>query len=304
MDLVVRAPRIPVPGETVLGGSYRTFPGGKGANQAVAAARMGASVSLISCLGDDSHGARLREALAPEGLDLSGLRIREKEATGLALITVAEGGENTIVVAPGANASLSPEDIQQSEALIANADVLLMQLEVPLQSVHAAAKIARSAGRCVMLNAAPARVLPKELLSLVDVLIVNQTEAMRMLNIDSRLDPARLALRLPELGLSTVLLTLGSTGAIMAHKGRPKRLSPPTVRSVDSVGAGDAFCGALAVAWGQVHAAQKRKDNSEFELTEHAGHLAAVAGALATTKPGALPSMPTRAEVDALMATV
>lgn len=261
-------------------------------------------MSLISCLGDDSHGARLREALSPENMDLSGLRVREKEATGLALITVAEGGENTIVVAPGANAGLTPEDVQQSATLIENADVLLMQLEVPLASVHAAAKIARAAGRCVMLNAAPARVLPKELLSLVDVLIVNQTEAMRMLNIDSRLDPARLALRLPELGLSTVLLTLGSTGAIMAHKGRPKRLSTPSVRSVDSVGAGDAFCGALAVAWGQVHAAQKRRDGSEFELTEYAGTLAAVAGALATTKPGALPSMPTRGEVEALMAGV
>lgn len=303
MDLVVRAPRIPVPGETVLGGSYRTFPGGKGANQAVAAARMGAHVSLIACLGDDAHGQRLRDAMTPEGMDLSGLRVREKEATGLALITVAEGGENTIVVAPGANASLSPEDVQQSAVLITGADVLLVQLEVPLASVQAAAAIARGAGRCVVLNAAPARVLPRELLSLVDVLIVNQTEAMRMLNIDSRLDPARLALRLPELGLTTVLLTLGSSGAIMAHKGRPKRLSPPGVRSVDSVGAGDAFCGALAVAWAEVHAAQKRKDHREFELAEHAALVAAAAGALATTKPGAIPSMPTRADIDSLMAT-
>ncbi len=302
MDLVVRAPRIPVPGETVLGGSYRTFPGGKGANQAVAAARMGGRVSLISCVGDDAHGQRLRDALAPENMDLSGVRTREKEATGLALITVAEGGENTIVVAPGANASLTPEDIQQSADLITGAGVLLVQLEVPLPSVYAAAEIAKGAGRCVVLNAAPARVLPADLLAMVDVLVVNQTEAMRMLNIDSRLDPARLALRLPELGLTTVLLTLGSSGAIMAHKGRPNRLSPPSVRSVDSVGAGDAFCGALAVAWGAVHTAQKSKDPREFELAEQAALLASAAGALATTKPGALPSMPTRAEVDALMA--
>ncbi len=301
MDLVVRAQRIPVPGETVLGGGYRTFPGGKGANQAVAAARMGATVSLISALGDDAHGQRLREALTAENLDLSGVRTRENEATGLALITVTEGGENTIVVAPGANASITPEDVTALADLITSADVLLMQLDVPLASVQAAAQIARAAGKCVMLNAAPARVLPRDLLSLVDVVIVNQTEAMRMLNIDSRLDPARLALRLPELGFTTVLLTLGSTGAIMAHKGRPKRLSPQSVRSVDSVGAGDAFCGALATAWAEVYAAQKRKDPREFELAERAALLASAAGALATTKPGALPSMPTRAEVDAVM---
>jgi ribokinase len=304
MDLVVRAQRIPVPGETVLGGGYRTFPGGKGANQAVAAARMGARVWFLGSVGDDQHGVRLREALSAEAIDLAGLTTRPGEATGLALITVTDGGENTIVVAPGANASVSPVEVQASAGVIEGADVLLLQLEIPTPTVEAAARIARKAGRCVILNAAPARVLPRELLSMVDVLIVNQTEAMRLLNIEAKIDPARLTLRLPELGPQTAILTLGASGAIMAHKGRPRRVNSPNVKSVDSVGAGDAFCGALASAWGAVYEASKRRDAKEFEFVDEAVRCAAAAGALATTKLGALPSMPTRAEVEGVLGLV
>jgi len=297
MDLVVRAPRIPLPGETVLGGGYRTFPGGKGANQAAAAARMGAQVSLIGCVGDDVHGPRVRQALEQEGIDLSGLAIRPNQATGLALITVAEGGENAIVVAPGANADLSAEHIGLYAKLIDACDVLLLQLEVPNQAVIAAAQRARAAGAAVILNAAPARALSAELLKLVDVIVVNRGEAARILGLDPNLDPARLALRMPELGPLTAILTLGSMGGILAHRGRPRRIPSLTVKAIDTVGAGDAFCGALAAGWGVVHRAAQRRDVEEFAFVEQAVIAASVAGALAASKQGAIPAMPTKAEV-------
>jgi ribokinase len=301
MDLVVRAPRIPTPGETVLGGAYRAFPGGKGANQAVAAARMGARVTILGSVGDDPHGVKMRAALEPENLDLSKLITRVGEATGLALITVADGGENTIVVAPGANAGLSVSEIEASRGAVESADVLLMQLEVPMAVVVAGARIAREAGRAVILNAAPARTLPPDLLKIVDVLVVNRTEAAILLGMDSTADAARLAIRLPELGVPTVILTQGAHGAIVAHRGRPRRVPAMSVQSVDSVGAGDAFCGALAAGWSLVHGAMKAKSADEFRLVEEAVNRAAAAGALATTKPGAMPSMPRAEEVDALM---
>ncbi len=298
MDLVVRAPRIPLPGETVLGGGYRTFPGGKGANQAVAAARMGASVSLIGCIGDDAHGPRVRQALEQENIDLTGLAIRPSQATGLALITVADGGENAIVVAPGANADLSVEHISLYGQLIDQCDVLLLQLEVPNTAVVAAAQRARAVGAAVILNAAPARALSAELLKLVDVIVVNRGEAARILGLDPNLDPARLALRMPELGPPTAILTLGSLGGILAHRGRPRRIPSLSIKAVDTVGAGDAFCGALAAGWGIVHRAARNRDAEEFALVERAVLCASVAGSLAATKPGAMAAMPTKAEVE------
>ncbi len=301
MDLVIRVPRIPQAGETILGGGYRTFAGGKGANQAVAAARMGALVSLIGCVGLDQHALKVREALEREKLDISGVDTRSQAATGLALITVAEGGENAIVVAPGANAEVTPELVQQHAAKIEMADVLLLQLEIPNPAVIAAAKIAKASGRAVILNAAPARPLPADLLKLVDVLVVNKNEAARIMGLDANLDPARLALRLPDLGPQTAILTLGVHGAILAHKGRPRRVPPAVVKSIDAVGAGDAFCGALATWWANVHEAIKKRDPAEFKLVEEAAIAAAVAGSLATTKHGALQSMPDRAEVLAAM---
>ena len=305
MDLVVRAPRIPTPGETLLGGNYRTFPGGKGANQAVAAARMLAGegwVALVGCVGDDPHGQKLRAALDAEGLDLTRLQARDPEQhpTGLALITVADGGENTIVVSPGANASLSAADIESARTTIEAAGVLLTQLEVPTPTVAAAVKLARDAGRAVILNAAPARHLPPELIKQVDVLVVNKTEAAIMLGMDPAVDAARLAIRLPDLGAPTVILTQGAQGAILAHKGRPRRMPSIPVQAVDAVGAGDAFCGALAAGWGPVHAAIRAKSGEEFKLVEEAVKIATVAGALATTRPGAMPSMPRRSEVEEL----
>jgi len=166
--------------------------------------------------------------------------------------------------------------------------------------VTAAITIARGAGRAVILNAAPARILPPELIKMVDVLVVNKTEAAIMLAMDPSIDAARLALRLPDLGAPTVILTQGAHGAILAHKGRPRRMPAIPVQAVDTVGAGDAFCGALAACWGPVHAAIRTKSHEEFRLVEEAVKTATVAGAFATTKAGALPSMPRRAEVEEL----
>ncbi|MDX2130946.1 MAG: ribokinase [Planctomycetota bacterium] len=301
MDLVVRTARLPAPGETILGSAFRTFPGGKGANQAVAARRLGAGVSLVACIGDDSHGQRIRQSLEGEGLDLRCLAVRAGEPSGLAMITVAEGGQNTIVVSPGANARLSEEDIDRAGEQIRGCDVLLAQLEVPLVAVRRAIHLAREAGRAVILNAAPAKVLPPDLVREVDVLVVNRSEGARVVGMDSSIDPARIALRLPEVGAPTVILTLGAGGSIVVHRGRPRRLGAPHVKSLDATGAGDAFCGALAGAWGAVRRAEARS-TEELRRVEAAVAFASAAGAAATMKAGALPSLPTRERVEALLA--
>ncbi|MDX2146623.1 MAG: ribokinase [Planctomycetota bacterium] len=301
MDLVVRVSKLPTAGATVLGSSYKTYSGGKGANQAVAAARLGADVVLIGSIGDDPHGRELLKTLQAEKLDLSTLLVREGRTSGLAMITVAEGGENTIVVAPGANALLTADDVRAASGVIESCDALLMQLETPTQAVMVAAQIAREAGKPVLLNAAPARALSPELFKLIDVLIVNRVEAATLSGLDANIEPARLALRLADGGVPTIVLTLGAQGAMITHRRRPKRIGAVHVKQTDSVGAGDAFAGALAVSWPPVYAAAKAKSPEEFRLVDAALELASAAGALATTKPGAIPALPTRAEVDALL---
>jgi ribokinase len=296
LDLVVHTPRLPLAGETVLGGVIETYPGGKGANQAVAAARMGAEVSLVASVGDDDAGRELRGVLEREGLDLTHLLTRPRTPTGRALVTVAEGGDNTIVVSPGANALLTSDDVRISARAVTRADVLVIQLETPAEVALAAAEIARAAGKAVVLNVAPARRVPHELLRSVDVLVANRTEAAILLGMDPASDPARLALRLPELGPLTALLTLGSQGAILCHRGRPRRVPALEVQSVDSVGAGDAFVGALAAKWPPVHAS-RLVPADQLRHVEAAVVTAAVAGALATTTRGAIPSLPTREQI-------
>jgi ribokinase len=211
MDLVVRAPKLPAHGETVLGGSYRTFPGGKGANQAVAAARFGAQVVFIGRLGDDAHGAKLRETLGADGVDCAHL-LTSPGASGLGMITVADDGENTIVVASGANALMSAEDVRNARKAIEDADVLLMQLEIPMAANAGAIEIARSAGRSVILNTAPARALGAEVLACVDVLVMNRSEAASLVGVDPSMDPARISLRLPDLRVPFHLLPHAKLG--------------------------------------------------------------------------------------------
>jgi ribokinase len=310
MDITVRTERLPMPGETVLGRGYSATPGGKGANQALAAARLGASVRLIGAVGDDAHGAKLRAVLAAEGVDLTHVRVQppapEGQPTGLGLITVAEGasGENTIVVAPGANAAVRPEDVRAAAEAITESDCLLVQLELPMATVVEAARIAAGAPagrRPVLLNASPARPLPLELLKLVDVIIVNRAEAQVLTSMDAHTDPARLAFRVAEFGPPTVVLTLGSQGSVLCHRGRPRRVPTIRVQAVDTVGAGDAFAGALAAGWPPVHAAAMARSPDEFRLLDAALLRASVAGALATTRRGAIPAMPTASEIEARM---
>ncbi|RMH12282.1 MAG: ribokinase [Planctomycetota bacterium] len=288
MDLVVRTPRLPAPGQTLMGGPFTRFPGGKGANQAVAAARAGADVSIVGAVGDDEHAASMRRTLEENGVDISQLALREGSATGVALITVDEQGENTIVVAPGANASVGPDDVEAAGDAIRNADVLLMQLEIPLDAVIRAAEVARASHTKVVLNAAPARALPHQLLQLLDVLIVNRGEAAVICGRTDREAPESLARGLKQLGVSDLVITLGSEGALYAGA-RTIRIPAFLVEPIDTVGAGDAFAGAFAVAL------------AERMPSERALRFASAAGALATTRDGAIPSLPGREEIEQLM---
>ncbi len=291
MDLVVRAPRLPSPGETILGGPFQMYPGGKGANQAVAAKRMGAEVSMIGCVGDDAYGSQLLDLLEREGVSAEHVRTCGGETTGVALITVDEAkGENTIVVAGGANQSLSSDDVERARGCIADADVLLMQLESPIDAITAATRIAAEADVAVVLNAAPAAVLPERLLRVLSVLIVNEREAAllagRVTN-KNILDTTTIARELRAKGPAAVVLTLGGEGALVVDEQMELTVSALQVEPVDTVGAGDAFAGAFAAAIAEGYA------------LEVAAQRAATAGSLATMKTGAIPSLPRRAEVEA-----
>lgn len=291
MDMVVRAQRLPVPGETVAGGSFRTFPGGKGANQAVAAARMGARVTMIGRLGADASGTEMRKVLGREGVDLTAVRTAAGVPTGVALITVdEESGENTIVGVGGANLLVSPQDVRGVAGLIRSAEVLLMQLEVPVDAVEAATSLAHGVGRTVILNAAPAQTLPEPLLGSIDVLIVNETEAAVLAGQDAIEDPAALAEALRRCGPGAVVLTRGSRGAVVAEQGGITVVPSVSVTATDTVGAGDAFCGTVAAM------------RAEGRPLVQAVRIGCVAGALATAAPGAIPSLPTREAVGELLA--
>jgi len=285
-DMVTRVPRLPAPGETLLGGAFAIAPGGKGANQAVAAARLGAVVTFIGCVGADSFGDLLVLNLENEGIGTEFVTRDPDAATGVALITVDEEfGENTIVVAPGANAKLSPPLIDLAAAAIRSADVLLCQLEIPLETVHAALQMARAAGVQTILNPAPAQSLSDELLSLVSVLTPNQTEAAQMLGAD--FDPAAAALDLRRRGAGNVVVTLGAAGArVVSASGNMSVPAFTPAEVVDTTAAGDCFTGALAVALG------------EGQTLEQAVHFANAAASLSVETEGAQPSLPNRLAVN------
>lgn len=300
MDLSVTVPRLPRPGETVSGADVVRGPGGKGGNQAVAAARLGARVRMVGLLGDDAHGGELRAALVAEGIDDSAVGTLPGAASGLALIVVQEDGENTITLSPGTNDRLDEGALRTltEGALAHRADTVLLQLEVPLPTVLAAAREARAAGALTVLNAAPLPApgsLLTELLREVDVLIVNETEAAGLLRLPGVPSASRdegwtaRAEQLRLLGPGTVVVTLGAAGAAAAD---PRcRLTEPgfPTEAVDTVGAGDAFCAQLALSLGQ---------NGPLAP---ALRRACAAGAVAATRRGAQRALPTRAEVDALV---
>ncbi|WP_238016092.1 PfkB family carbohydrate kinase [Dactylosporangium sp. AC04546] len=297
LDLVVATPRLPSPGETVLGGDFRTVPGGKGANQAVAAARAGAGCAFVGAVGADGFGRQLRDSLVAAGVDVRGLRTADGPS-GVALITVDAAAENCIVVAPGANATLTALD-DADRAAVAAADVLLLQLEIPLSGVAEAAAAARDAGTTVVLNAAPAASLPAGLLALVDVLVVNEHEAAVVAG-SAAGDPDALVGAL--LGIvPRVVLTLGASGAAYGDRdGLRVRVAAPVIDAVDTTAAGDAFTGAMAVAWAE-HGLTGPVAATRDAVTA-ALRWACAAGAACAQHPGASVALPVRARIDSLFA--
>ena len=293
MDLVVRMPQIPRPGETLLGGIFRTFPGGKGANQAVAAARLGAHVTMIGCVGNDSFGQEMRATLAREGIDAGHILVHPDEATGVALIQVDAQGQNSIAVASGANFRLTGADVEKAMQTIGEFDALVMPLETPLDTIYAAAEIAARRGAKVLLNPAPAQVLKRDLLELVDVLLPNEHEIALMSGIPSQsvADSRRAAENLLLLGPRNLLVTLGSRGALFFDgKANQETLIPACpVQAVDTTAAGDCFVGALAVGL------------CEGKSLLAAAEFASAAAALSVTRAGAQPSLPRREEVEQFM---
>jgi ribokinase len=290
MDLVVRASRFPQAGETILGHAFQTIPGGKGANQAVAARRLGAEVVMIGRVGDDPFGSPLRQNLAGEGINTERVVPDASQPTGVALITVEDSGENTIIAVLGANGAIARSDIEAARSLITGADSLIMQLEVPLAVIAHAAQLARAGGVPVILNAAPAQPLPPPLLALVDYLVVNEGEA-RLLAGSGAVPPAEAARALQARGARAVVVTLGAAGSLLVGDDGVCVSAPAfAVRVVDTTAAGDAFVGAFALARAATLPAAE------------ALRWANAAGALAVTRVGAQPSLPTRAEVEAFLA--
>jgi ribokinase len=271
MDLVVAAPRIPRFGETLLGGDFATYAGGKGANQAVAAARAGGRVAMLGRVGQDPFGDALLAGLAANGVDTTGV-LSTPGPSGVALIVTGARGENAIVVAPGANAQLDASAFP-AEAFT-DASYVLAQLETPLDGVIRAAELSRAYGVVFILDPAPARALPSHLLGLVDWLTPNETEAGMLLGLEAAFDPWQAARALQDMGPRGIVLKLGGKGALLLEPGGEPQLIPPfAVEAVDTTAAGDAFNGAFAVA----------------------------AAAVSVTRKGAQPSMATRQEIDAML---
>ncbi|QBJ95044.1 ribokinase [Rhodococcus sp. ABRD24] len=275
MDLVVTAPRLPASGETILGTSFTTTPGGKGANQAIAAAKAGAAVTFVGAVGGDTFALELRQALVDAEVDAQHLR-EVTGPSGVAAITVDGQGQNSIIVVPSANSRLSALTDDELQA-VTSAEVLLCQLEVPLDTVTRAAQHAGKHDAVVILNPSPVQPLPAELLAAVHVLIVNETE-------EGQLGEDALA------AVPHVVTTLGASGARYRGPNAVRlTVESPPVDAVDTTGAGDAFAGALALAW-----SRGPRDALTF---------ACAAGALATTRPGASAASPTRSEIDALLSS-
>lgn len=291
MDLVVRASRIPQPGETIMGADFRIVPGGKGANQAVAAARLGAQVKMVGRLGADSFADTLLGNLDAARVDCAFVTRVADVATGVALIAVDDAGQNAIVVAAGANMLLSPADVDAAESAIAAADVVLLQLESPIAAVKRAAEIARAHGATVVLNPAPAQPLAPDVLALVDVLIPNESETALLAGqtIDGPAAAEAAARTLRQMGVSTVILTLGERGALLAHGDMVRRFPAFQIAPADTTAAGDAFVAGLAVAL------------AEARPLDEAVCWGNAAGALAATQLGAQPSLPTRAALEAFL---
>ncbi|MFJ7315902.1 ribokinase [Pseudomonas sp. NPDC098747] len=289
MDLVTRAPRLPRGGETLIGHSFATVSGGKGANQAVAAARLGAQVAMIGCVGNDDYGVQLRDALLAEQIDCQAVSVVEG-SSGVALIVVDDNSQNAIVIVAGANGAMTPAVIDRFDAVLQAADVIICQLEIPDATVGHALKRARVLGKTVILNPAPAsRPLPADWFAAIDYLIPNESEAAALsgLPVDSLETAESAASHLIAMGAGKVIITLGAEGSLFANGKGFEHFPAPKVKAVDTTAAGDTFVGGFAAAL----AAGK----SEAEAIRY-GQIAA---ALSVTRAGAQPSIPTMSDVQA-----
>lgn len=287
MDLVVKTARHPKIGETILGGRFATFPGGKGANQAVAAARLGATVKMIGRVGKDAFGDELLNNAKKDGIDTSQVKFDDQEATGIALITVDEEGRNTIVVASGANFGLTSQDVHEASDSFNAADILVTQLENPMESIEASINLAAKNGMRVVLNPAPAQQLDGNLLSKIDFLIPNEHEVLQVVgatDLESAID------QLFELGVKNLIITMGEKGVMAITSTNRLHVPAYHVKAIDTVAAGDAFVGAFSAGL------------AEGMSTETAIRFGNAAAAISVTRPGAQPSLPTRREVDLFIA--
>jgi ribokinase len=286
-DMVVRADHFPAPGETILGGEFLMNAGGKGANQAVAAARLGGDVIFIGKTGNDIFGKQAVRQLAGEGVDVSLMAIDPEKPSGIALITVDRKGENSIVVASGANGTFSPQDFDKALPVLEEAEYVLLQLEIPLETVEYVAGMASSKGNKVILNPAPAFHLPDKLLSDLFLITPNESEATILTGIpvNDQKSAEEAASSLLAKGVKMVIITLGAAGAFYMTNEKSGLIPAPRVDAVDTTAAGDTFSGALAVAL------------SEGKSLEDSVVFANLAAAISVTRPGAQSSVPFRKEL-------
>ncbi|MDQ9126669.1 ribokinase [Serratia fonticola] len=290
-DHILNINQFPQPGETVIGQQYKVAFGGKGANQAVAAGRSGADIAFIACVGEDDIGERIRQQLATDRIDTQPIEAITGRTTGVALIFVNAEGENVIGIDAGANAAVTPDYLNRYRQRVIDADALLMQLESPLETVIAAAKLAKQHQTQVILNPAPACELPDELLAMIDMITPNETEAQRLTGIavNNDADAERAANILHDKGIGCVIITLGSRGVWLSENGKGKLVPGFKVKAVDTIAAGDTFNGALVTAL------------LEGKVMSDAVRFAHAAAAIAVTRPGAQPSVPWREEIDAFL---
>ncbi|USK30750.1 ribokinase [Bacillus sp. CMF21] len=288
MDLVVKTPRIALEGETIIGDGFSTMPGGKGANQAVAASRLGAQVKMVGCVGDDRYGRELLAHFEEENIGTEYVTTISGQSTGVAMITVNESGENSIVVAPGANARMTPSYVREAENVIRSADMLLVQLEIPMDAVEEAVKVANRHRVPVILNPAPARQMSDVLLKQIDILTPNETEGKIIVTGRAESDASieEVMSHLISRGVKRVVMTLGGEGAAYSESGAYRLMRAHKVETVDTTGAGDSFNAGLGVYL------------AEGGTLEEAVRFAQKAAALSVTNFGAQPSMPNRTKVN------
>jgi ribokinase len=292
-DMIIKVPWIPKPGETILGGRFSTAAGGKGANQAVAAARAGGDVTFLARIGDDMFGQKAKEGFINDKINVEFVLTDKSEPSGVALICVAKDGENIIAVAGGANNNLSPSDVEAAADAISSADILVMQLETPVETIHQAASIASAHGVKVILNPAPAQELSDDLLGHISILTPNESEVELLtgIKVDSEENAAAAADALMAKGIETVIVTMGPKGALVVTADSRELVPGFSVKAVDATAAGDVFNGTLAVAI------------AEGKTLKQAVSFANAAAALSVTKLGAQPSAPTKKEINKFLKT-